>query len=430
MRTGKENNLGILYYDFSTDEGPCCGPFSSFNSSISFLFQKEVSHKLLQDIPLDQIDDNPFNSRMQYEQRQIKQLATSFANLGQLSPVKVRKVDERYQLVYGHRRLRAARLLKWPTVRAEVNNYSDQEMLEISVSENLSRSDLSDYEKGISFARMNNEFKMTHEEIASLVGISRTHVSNFIRMTQLFDSERISADPTLRTCLQSLSEHHARVLSTIEESEARAAAVRITVSEQLSVRELQKLIQRLRSWFATVDKVSSGEVTKAGLQTEASVPNEHWNDYEQIQESLIAGFELPKKNDFDSWADLHDYGHGFSKYADSPPFERLDEDSAIMNEKEWFYTIAPLFHASMKDIRVQFFEQVALATFYVNYKSKFEKNRSMNVRCSIVYVKDSGSWKIIHEHWSKPESNEFGRSLKKENVARATFGSLLSEDRH
>src|SRR5271169_1003992 len=122
------------------------------------------------DIPLSLIDDNPFNCRKSYIKQEDQKLANSLKLLGLMSPVKLRRNGLRYQLVYGHRRVRAARSLSWQTIRAEVEDLSDESMLELSLVENIERKNLSDFETAISYWRMNREFGMTFEEIGNLTG--------------------------------------------------------------------------------------------------------------------------------------------------------------------------------------------------------------------------------------------------------------------
>ena len=112
---------------------------------------------ILSDIPLSLIDENPFNSRRSYVRHEDLKLSNSLNPLGLMTPVRVRKTGSRYQLVYGHRRVRAARMLSWSTIKAEVEDLSDEMMLKFSLIENMERKNLSDFETATSFWRMNRE---------------------------------------------------------------------------------------------------------------------------------------------------------------------------------------------------------------------------------------------------------------------------------
>jgi ParB family transcriptional regulator, chromosome partitioning protein len=113
---------------------------------------------VLEDIPLHLIDDSAFNVRLEYEEEDISALKFSMGSIGLLAPVTVRKKEERYELVFGHRRTRAARALGWTAIKAEVRECSNEQMLEFSLAENVARKDLSDYEKGTVFLRMHQEY--------------------------------------------------------------------------------------------------------------------------------------------------------------------------------------------------------------------------------------------------------------------------------
>ena len=139
---------------------------------------------LTEDIPLDLIDDNRFNSRLDYDKQSTRTLALSLQRDGLFSHVRVRKKKDRYELVYGHRRVQAARLLGWDTIKADVSTLSDEEMLKHSLLENLERKDLSDFERSLSILRMHKEFGKTYDEIAVIIGCSKnsniSKVSNIV----------------------------------------------------------------------------------------------------------------------------------------------------------------------------------------------------------------------------------------------------------
>jgi len=116
-------------------------------------------------IPLELIHDNPYNPRKFYEQAEIRSLAESMAKVGLLNPVKVREAAPGFELVHGHRRVRAARLLEWSGIQATIATLSDEELLLVSLIENLEREDLSDYEKALAFKRMHDEFGKTEEQV-------------------------------------------------------------------------------------------------------------------------------------------------------------------------------------------------------------------------------------------------------------------------
>lgn len=112
--------------------------------------------------------------------------------------------------------------------------------------------------------------------------------------------------------------------------------------------------------------------------------------------------ELPHKGNFEAFQNLHAFEKGFSLYSNLPPFERFEGAKAVEHEKDWFFSIGPKEKRTIKDIRIQFYSAVALATLSVDRKP------DSGERGTVLFVNVDGEWKIIHEHWS---SNEIAASL-------------------
>ncbi len=351
------------------------------------------------DIDLSLLDDNPFNSRLKYDGRKTSCLASSLSQVGLLSPIRVRAKGQRYEIVCGHRRVRAARLLDWKTIRAEIVRITDDEMLSLSLVENMERENLSDFEKAQSLLRMHEKFGKTLDEISKLVGISKEHISNFNRMARMFDERTLSDNPSLLQDLHRLTEHHARILLQIEDQSARINAVRLAASQGLSVRELQRMVHRLRSWFGPSEPFHVKENTDndAGERKVVQAPN-----LAEIENALSAEFELPHQGDFEGFLRYHAIDKGFSLYSNFPPFRRFDDNEAIEKERNWFFSVAPKLHAEIHGLRVRVFGEMALATLYVDYSIEhLNKRPDLTARGTVIFIRNEGSWKILHEHWSR-----------------------------
>ena len=248
----------------------------------------------MQEIPIASISENPYNSRLRYTDSEIRQLANSISKIGLLSPILVRpKEKEKFELVFGHRRFRAAKLLDWKTISADVRNLSDVEMIQVSLSENLVRSDLSDYEKALSFERMNAEFGLSQEEIGKLTGYSRPHICNYIRMLNLFDPLILEKDKTLKQKLHLVSEHHARIILKLGDSEDRRRAVELVATQGLSVQDLHRVIHRFRGWFESGHPPLEGEEVEVdsknenGLKVGLQISDSRSEDVQEIQRILL-----------------------------------------------------------------------------------------------------------------------------------------------
>jgi len=344
---------------------------------------------VIQEIVLSEVQDNPFNSRVFFEDEDVKNLASSINQLGLLQPVKVRRKGTAYELAYGHRRVRAARLLGWTTIPAEIAILSDEELFALSLAENLERDDLSDYEIGLSLSRLHKNFDKSYEEIGSLIGYSKQHISNLIAMTKLFNEEDLQRDPTLRDSLREISEHHARLLSRIDNGEGRANALHLIVTEGMSVRDLQRAMQKLGGWF-----YAEGP----GPPDHPATPkrNSEENDISQIRRLLLWEYELPHTGDFQRFAHFHNFNGDFSIVPSYRPTRLYQGEDAYLEEKNWFYSVGPKVKARIEEMKVRFYGEVALALLTVSYDENGASHKAFG---SVLFVKRR-AWRIVHEHWS------------------------------
>ncbi len=281
-------------------------------------------------------------------------------------------------------------------------------MLQYSLIENIERKNLSDLEVAVSFWRMNREFGRTYEEIGKLAGYSASHVCNLVRMTEMFDDhEDFLNDPTVRSDLHRITEHHARILLRIENAETRRRLLRLIVTEGLSVRDLQRMVQKFRVWFKSDQKDAADRDL---LDDERR--KERSSAVEVITRALIAEEELPHDGDFEAFQNLHAFEKGFSMFSNLPPFERLEGSQAVGNERNWFFSVGPKIKPTIRDIRVQLFSEVALATLSIDQKDA-SGAKIGSERGTVLFVNSGGSWKIVHEHWSN-----FQEAGKRELVVR------------
>ncbi len=137
-------------------------------------------------IPLNQIEVNPFQPRTTFEEASLNDLADSIKVHGVIQPITVRKIENnKYQLIAGERRLRASKLAGKTEVPAFVRTASDQESIEIALIENIQREDLNPLEIAINYKRLQDECELTQEELAVRLGKNRSSVTNFIRLLRL-----------------------------------------------------------------------------------------------------------------------------------------------------------------------------------------------------------------------------------------------------
>ncbi len=192
------------------------------------------------EIPLDQIDSNPFQTRSQMNEEQLAELAASITANGVVQPILVRpQANGRFQLIAGERRWRASQMVGKETIPAILRQVSDEQAMEITIVENLQRADLNAMEQARAFDRLSREFHMTQEQMAARTGKDRVTVANFIRLLKL--PESIQA----RVEAGELSFGHARALLGLSHHPGIEKAAQHVATLSLSVRQTEAYVQNL-----------------------------------------------------------------------------------------------------------------------------------------------------------------------------------------
>ena len=192
------------------------------------------------EIPLDQIDRNPFQTRSHVNEEQLAELAASISSNGVVQPILVRPLaNGRFQLIAGERRWRASQLAQKPTIPAILRQVSDEQAMEITIVENLQRADLNPMEQARAFERLSREFHMTQEQMAARTGKDRATVANFLRLL------RLQASVQARVESGELSFGHARTLLAFEHAEEMEKAAQRIIGLSLSVRQTETYVQGL-----------------------------------------------------------------------------------------------------------------------------------------------------------------------------------------
>ena len=193
-------------------------------------------------IPLDQIEVNPFQPRTTFEEESLNDLADSIKVHGVIQPITVRKIENnKYQLIAGERRLRASKLAGKKDVPSFVRLASDQESIEIALIENIQREDLNPLEIAINYKRLQDECDLTQEELATRLGKNRSSVTNFIRLLRL--------PPDIQAGLrdEKITMGHAKALLAIDNPLLLLSAYKDVTGKGLSVRQTEELVRTLES---------------------------------------------------------------------------------------------------------------------------------------------------------------------------------------
>jgi len=195
----------------------------------------------LRELPLDVISPGPYQPRSIFDADRLEELAESIRHQGVIQPVVVRASgDKQYELIAGERRWRAAQLAGIETIPAIVRDVPDEIAIAMALVENIQRENLNPIEEATALRRLVDEFQMTHQEAGDAVGRSRSAVSNLLRLLEL------SADVRELVDARHLEMGHARALLTLEPS-LQAQAAREVVRKELSVRQTEDLVRRLKN---------------------------------------------------------------------------------------------------------------------------------------------------------------------------------------
>jgi ParB family chromosome partitioning protein len=192
------------------------------------------------EIPLDQIDRNPYQTRTRFDEALLTELAQSIAASGVVQPIVVRPLTAgRYQLITGERRWLASRKAGKATIPAIVRQVSDEQTLEMTIIENLQRADLNPMEQARAYQRLSQDFKLTQEQMATRTGKERASVSNFLRLLKLPEAIQQKVESG------ELTFGHARTLLALDSPESITSAAQKILALSLSVRQTESYVQGL-----------------------------------------------------------------------------------------------------------------------------------------------------------------------------------------
>jgi ParB family chromosome partitioning protein len=201
------------------------------------------------EILIDRIELNPFQPRSKMDQESLEELATSVKGLGIIVPITVREINEnKYQLITGERRLRAAKIAGLKKIPAFVRSANDQNMLEMALVENIQREDLNAMDVSISYQRLTEECNLTQEDLSQRVGKKRATISNYLRLLKL--------PPEIQLGIKEnkISMGHARALINIEDPNDQLKLYYRIVDEDLSVRKVEEYASKINRLKAQAEQ--------------------------------------------------------------------------------------------------------------------------------------------------------------------------------
>jgi ParB family chromosome partitioning protein len=213
-------------------------------------------------VSIDSIDPNPLQPRRMFHSDRLSELAQSIRANGIIQPLVVRRSGERYQLVAGERRWRAAKLAGSQTVPAVIREIPDDHLLEITLVENIQREDLNPIETAVAFDRLGRELLLNADQIGQRTGKDRTTITNFLRLLQLpADIQQLVAEGRL-------SAGHARCLCSLPTVELQREVAEKAAAQGWSVRQTERTTQRMLEGRKPkhLDELEADPNVKAAIQ--------------------------------------------------------------------------------------------------------------------------------------------------------------------
>ena len=190
-------------------------------------------------VKISKIEPNRNQPRKNFNEDSLNELAESIKKVGVISPILVQEKDDRYTIIAGERRWRAAKIAGVKEIPVIVRDYTDKEIAEISLIENVQREDLNPIEEAMGYKRLIEEFELKQEEVAYCVSKSRTAITNSIRLLKLNpEVQQMLIDNTIST-------GHARALLAVENGEKQLLLAQKIVNDNLTVRDIERIVKDL-----------------------------------------------------------------------------------------------------------------------------------------------------------------------------------------
>lgn len=244
-------------------------------------------------VKITQVEPNREQPRKNFDEDALQELADSIKQFGLLQPILVQDRKTYYEIIAGERRWRAAKLAGLKEIPVIIRDYTEQEIVEISLIENIQREDLNPIEEAQAYKRLLTEFNLKQDEVAERVSKSRTAVTNSMRLLKLCDEvQQMIIDDMLST-------GHARALITIEDPEQQYMIAQKIFDEKLSVRDVEKLVKDL----------NKPEKPKKETVEDKSLEIIYQDVEEKLKQSLGTKVEISSKGNGSGKIEIEFYNH-------------------------------------------------------------------------------------------------------------------------
>ena len=229
MQEKKRQALGRGLEDLFSDD------ITSFEEIEESIVDEAKRNNEVEELSLSELRPNPYQPRKIFDDEALNELASSIKEHGVFQPIIVKKTIKGYDIIAGERRYRASKKAGLTTIPAIIKDFTDEEMMNIALLENLQREDLSAIEEANAYKNMLDSYQITQEELANRVGKSRSHITNMLGLLKL------PANVQDLVLYNKLSMGHARVLSKLEDRDKIEELADKVIKEDISVRELETL---------------------------------------------------------------------------------------------------------------------------------------------------------------------------------------------
>lgn len=232
METNKRKALGKGLEQLFSNESLYSGPIDPIEEIVENTPKDDIV-----EVKLSELRSNPYQPRQKFEQEKLVELANSIKEYGVLEPIIVTKSIKGYEIVAGERRKKASELAGLETIPAIIKEFTDSEMMQIALLENIQRENLTAIEEAEAYSNLLKVLNVTQEELANKIGKSRTYITNMVGLLNLPESVKNDILHGL------ISAGHAKILSKLENEELITELAEKIKLNHLSVRELENLVQ-------------------------------------------------------------------------------------------------------------------------------------------------------------------------------------------
>lgn len=204
------------------------------------LLEEEHEQASISDINIDLIEANKSQPRKQFDKKALDELKKSIEEFGIIQPIIVKKKKNKYEIIAGERRWRAAKAAKLQTIPCIIRKIDEKEAMKLALIENVQREDLNPIEEAIAYKSLLDDYKLTQDNLAKTLGKSRSYIANTVRLLNL--------DPEITSYIESgkLTAGHARALLSIEDKDGRLATAKDIINKKVNVRQAEDMARKAK----------------------------------------------------------------------------------------------------------------------------------------------------------------------------------------